>query len=68
MSQENTHRTQQLILVETFVANFKAAERQLDKLDCDTLSEDAVDNLKRVFGEARNYVEILQESTYKLLD
>lgn len=68
MSEENTQKTIQLALVETFVANFEAAERQLEKLNCDILSEDAIDNLRVKFGEYRTYVEELQHSTYKLLD
>jgi len=68
MSEDNTHRTRQIARVEIFVSNYRMLYGHLGSLDCDLLSEDAIDNLKSMFAQAENWVEELERSTRKLLD
>jgi hypothetical protein len=68
MSEDNTARSKQIAAVELAISCYSMFDASLKRLNCDILSEDAVDNLRRLAGEMEQYIEMLDGSTYKLLD
>lgn len=68
MSQVITRRTQQIAAVELTISLFNSFAQSVGRLDCDVLSEDAIDNLRVLLRQMETHIEELDKSTYKLLD
>jgi hypothetical protein len=68
MAEDATHPVRQLILVQRVAETHEQLTRLVDKLDSNTLGEDAIAGLKRLCVEAESHVGDLERSTYKLLD